>query len=171
MKSTVSFMKSRCLCVKMVKTPHIHDSSYDHNKCPFFPYGSHLLHNALNQVRPFASSSSQAVPYGRTTITRHKGKEAKRNGAKPERCSSCVLWGGGAAPSPRCPPPALEYLCGPMMKAGYNKDGTKRKNKKKKTKKKKKKRKKKKNDDDDNNNSNSNSNNNNKNNNNNISKK
>ena len=135
----------------------------------FFPYGSHLLHNALNQVRPFASSSSQAVPYGRTTITRHKGKEAKRNGAKPERCSSCVLWGGGAAPSPRCPPPALEYLCGPMMKAGYNKDGTKRKNKKKKTKKKKKKRKKKKNDDDDNN-SNSNSNNNNKNNNN-ISKK
>ena len=36
MKSTVSFMKSRCLCVKMVKTPHIHDSSYDHNKCPFF---------------------------------------------------------------------------------------------------------------------------------------
>ena len=34
----------------------------------------------------------------RTTITRHKGKEAKRNGSKPERCSSCVLWGGGVAP-------------------------------------------------------------------------
>ena len=89
----------------------------------FFPYGSHLLHNALNQFRPFASSSSQAVPYGRRTITRHKGKEAKRNGSKPERCSSCVL---------PCPPPALRNLCGAMFKAQYKTDDTRHKNKKKK---------------------------------------
>ena len=132
MKSTVSFMKGRCLCVKMVKTPHIHGSTYDHNKCPFFPYGSHLLHNALNRVRPFASSSSQAVPYGRRTITRHKGKEAKRNGAKPERCSSCVLWGGGAAPSPPCPPPAFGNQSAPLNEAEHKKGDTKNMNTKKK---------------------------------------
>ena len=66
----------------------------------------------------------------RTTITRQKGKEAKRNGSKPERCSSCVLWGGGAAPSPPCPPPALGNLCGVMFKAQYKTDDTRHKNKK-----------------------------------------
>ena len=76
-----------------------------------FPYGSHLLHNALNQVRPFASSSSQAVPYGRTTITRRKGKEAKRNGAKPERCSSCVLWGEALRPPPMPPSSLRKSIC------------------------------------------------------------
>ena len=65
----------------------------------------------------------------RTTITRHKGKEAKRNGSKPERCSSCVLWGGGAAPSPPCPPPALGNLCGVMFQAQYKTDDTRHKNK------------------------------------------
>jgi len=67
----------------------------------------------------------------RTTITRHKGKEAKRNGSKPERCSSCILWGGGVAPSPPCPPPALGNLCGVMFQAQYKTDDTRHKNKKK----------------------------------------
>ena len=63
MKSTVGCMKSRCLCVKVAKASRNHHSTYDHNNCLLFSYGSHLLHNALNQVRPFASSSSQAVPF------------------------------------------------------------------------------------------------------------
>ena len=68
----------------------------------------------------------------RITITRHKGKEQKGNGSKPERCSSCVLWGEGAAPSPPCPPPALGNLCGVMFKAQYKTDDARHKNKKKK---------------------------------------
>ena len=89
MKSTVSFMKSRCLCVKMVKTPHIHDSSYDHNKCPyFFPYGSHLLHNAFNQFRPFASSSSQAIPYPADFFSFHSISHA--GCAKPQKAWGCI---------------------------------------------------------------------------------
>ena len=39
----------------------------------------------------------------RTTITRHKGKEQKGNGSKPERCSSCVLWGEALRPPPHAP--------------------------------------------------------------------
>ena len=83
MKSRVSFMTSRCLCVKMAKTPHNHDSTYDHNKCPFFPFGSHLLQNALNQVLPFASTLRNLCgvmfkAQYKTNDTRHKNKKKNK---------------------------------------------------------------------------------------------
>ena len=68
----------------------------------------------------------------RTTIATHKGKEAKRNGSKPERYSSCVLWRGGAAPSPPCPLPALGNQSAPLNEAEHKKGDTKNMNTKKK---------------------------------------